>query len=61
MTNTSQEVSVFTKYLPEGKDPVALGFTNNKPKPSPDQQRLIYLAEKSRAHVRAASVPPNNQ
>jgi|694.fasta_scaffold145717_2 hypothetical protein len=61
MTNTSPGVSVSTEYLPEGKDPVALGFTNNKPTPSKEQKSLIYLAEESRARAKAALVPPNSQ
>ena len=62
MTNTSPGVSVFTEYLPERKDPVALGFTKNtKPTPSPDQQKLIDLAEESRARAKAALVPQNSQ
>jgi hypothetical protein len=62
MTNTSPGVSVLTEYLPQGKDPAKLGLTKNtKPTPLPDQQELIYLAEKSRARAREALVQPNSQ
>jgi len=62
MTNTLPVDWAFTGYLPERKDPVALGFTNNtKPTPSPDQQELIDLAEESRARAREALVQPNSQ